>query len=105
MATLVFGCFLVFHQSPGSQNLIINLIDRFKKKSPHIAYREAWGMTETSPFVTASPSNDIVHGSIGKVLPNTEIKIVDVETGLALGPNKDGEICVRGPQVKITYLT
>ena len=31
-------------------------------------------------------------------------KIIDVETGKALGPNKVGEILVRGPQIMLGYL-
>ena len=38
-------------------------------------------------------------GSCGVLLPNTEGKIVDLETGKAVGPNQTGELCVKGPQV------
>jgi acyl-CoA synthetase (AMP-forming)/AMP-acid ligase II len=36
--------------------------------------------------------------------PNTECKIIDLETGKPLGPGERGEICVRGPQVMKGYL-
>jgi acyl-CoA synthetase (AMP-forming)/AMP-acid ligase II len=36
--------------------------------------------------------------------PNTECKIIDLETGESLGRNKEGELCVRGPQVMKGYL-
>jgi 4-coumarate--CoA ligase len=42
--------------------------------------------------------------SIGPPIPNTEAKIVDVVSRAELGPNEEGEICVRGPQVMKGYL-
>jgi acyl-CoA synthetase (AMP-forming)/AMP-acid ligase II len=68
--------------------------------------RQGYGMTETSPVTHSSPANpDLVKfGSVGVTAPNTECKIIDLETGETLGPNKEGEICVRGPQVMKGYL-
>ena len=56
-------------------------------------------MTETSPIVTLAPKEDLKIGSCGVLLPNTEAKIVDLESGEPLGPNLRGELCVKGPQV------
>ncbi|TKR83278.1 hypothetical protein L596_016899 [Steinernema carpocapsae] len=42
-------------------------------------------------------------GSSGKLLPQLELKIIDVDTKEALGHNKPGEICVRGITVMIGY--
>jgi acyl-CoA synthetase (AMP-forming)/AMP-acid ligase II len=44
------------------------------------------------------------HGSVGTPAPNTECKLVDPATGAELGPNQEGEVCVRGPQVMMGYL-
>ena len=41
-----------------------------------------------------------VYGSCGQLLPNAEAKVVDLNTGEALGPGQRGELCVRGPQVR-----
>jgi acyl-CoA synthetase (AMP-forming)/AMP-acid ligase II len=67
---------------------------------------QGYGMTETSPVIHMSPSDpsQIKHGAVGQCLPNTECKIVDMETGGALGHNREGEICMRGPQVMKGYL-
>ena len=67
---------------------------------------QAWGMTELSPVGNLNPDSPerIDVASIGPCLPNTECKIVDLETGVALGPNSPGEMCVRGPQVMKGYL-
>ena len=43
-------------------------------------------------------------GSIGWVVPDTEVKIVDVASGVELGANQDGELWARGPQVMKGYL-
>ena len=77
------------------------LIDVFHKKAPNVRFREGWGMTETSPSVCQSQDETFNPGSCGFLLANTEAKIVDLESGIALGPNKTGELCIRGPQVLI----
>jgi acyl-CoA synthetase (AMP-forming)/AMP-acid ligase II len=61
---------------------------------------QGYGLTETSPVVTAHPSEEarIRHGSAGQLLPNTEAKVVDPATGEALGRNRDGELCFRAPR-------
>jgi acyl-CoA synthetase (AMP-forming)/AMP-acid ligase II len=68
--------------------------------------RQGYGMTETSPVTHSSPSDpaQVKFGSVGFCAPNTECKIIDLETGVPLGPNKEGELCVRGPQVMKGYL-
>lgn len=68
--------------------------------------RQGYGMTETSPVIHMSPvdAGKIKHGAVGQCVPNTECKIVDMETGASLGHNQEGEICMRGPQVMKGYL-
>ncbi len=68
--------------------------------------RQGYGMTETSPVTHSSPSEPslVKFGSVGIAAPNTECKIIDLETGELLGPNQEGEICVRGPQIMKGYL-
>ncbi len=66
------------------------------------AVAQGYGMTETSPATHGTRGGDT--RSIGAPVPNTESKIVDLTTGAELGPNEEGEICVRGPQVMKGYL-
>ena len=68
--------------------------------------RQGYGMTETSPVTHSSPAppKTIKFGSVGVPAPNTECKIVDLETGEALGVGQRGEVCVRGPQIMKGYL-
>lgn len=64
-----------------------------------------YGLTEVSPLSHASLSLDRGKpGSVGYCLPNTECKIVDLLTNAELGPNEEGEIWIRGPQVMKGYL-
>jgi acyl-CoA synthetase (AMP-forming)/AMP-acid ligase II len=63
-------------------------------------------MTEASPVTHLSPTINAPAkpGSIGQVVPNTEVKIVDLTTGQALGPRQQGELLIRGPQIMRGYL-
>ena len=67
---------------------------------------QGYGLTETSPVTHSVPDDeeDVIPGSIGPALPNTEVKIVDVETGEELGVGQDGEIWMRGPHIMKGYL-
>jgi long-chain acyl-CoA synthetase len=67
---------------------------------------EGFGMTEASPVTHCNPIYGTrKNGSIGIPLPDTEAKIVDLETGadLPIGGEQQGELCVRGPQVMKGY--
>jgi len=68
--------------------------------------RQGYGMTETSPVTHSSPAPpmQVKFGSVGDPAPNTECKIIDLETSEPLGPNQKGEVCVRGPQIMVGYL-
>ena len=63
---------------------------------------EGYGLTETSPTVSANPGNGVQIGTIGVPLPGTEIQIRD-DAGAPLGLDAPGELCVRGPQVMAGY--
>ncbi len=67
---------------------------------------QGYGLTETSPVTHVNPYTPagIKHGSAGLALPNTETRIVDIETGGSLGANQSGEVYIRGPQVMKGYL-
>ncbi len=64
---------------------------------------EGYGLSETSPVVTANPTNATAYsGSIGLPLPSTEVQILD-EQGRPLAAGERGEIAVRGLQVMTGY--
>ena len=66
----------------------------------------AYGQTESSPVITQTRTNDPLElkvSTVGKVLPNVELKIVDIESGDELPPGKQGELCTRGYLVMKGY--
>ncbi len=68
--------------------------------------KQGYGLTETSPITHMSPDDtaEIKSGASGRLIPNTESRIVDYSTGEDLGPNRKGEVWIRGPQVMKGYL-
>jgi long-chain acyl-CoA synthetase len=65
---------------------------------------EAYGLAEASPAVIAMPlAGRRQSGVVGLPLPDTEAKIVDLDSGAALEAEQVGELWVRGPQVFAGY--
>jgi acyl-CoA synthetase (AMP-forming)/AMP-acid ligase II len=81
-------------------------LTRACNKRLNLNIRQGYGMTETSPVTHSSPADpaSVKYGSVGFAAPNTECKIIDLESGEPLKPNKEGELCVRGPQIMKGYL-
>ncbi len=67
---------------------------------------QGYGLTEVAGAsqVNHVPVPPEKQGSVGPVLPNTESKVLDTETGETLGVGKRGEVCIRGPHVMVGYL-
>jgi long-chain acyl-CoA synthetase len=63
---------------------------------------EGYGLTETSPVVSANIPEDCQLGTIGKPVPGTECKVIN-DSGAELSNGEEGELCVRGPQVMLGY--
>jgi acyl-CoA synthetase (AMP-forming)/AMP-acid ligase II len=67
--------------------------------------QQGYGLTEASPVTHHAHQHDEnVHGTIGTLLPSTEARLVDAETGRDAAAGEPGEIWVRGPQVMLGYL-
>jgi fatty-acyl-CoA synthase len=65
-----------------------------------------YGMTETSPISTMSVRDDPLDrrvGTVGRVMPHVEIKVVDPATGAILPRGQVGEFCTRGYSVMLGY--
>jgi acyl-CoA synthetase (AMP-forming)/AMP-acid ligase II len=67
---------------------------------------QGYGLSEASPVTHLAPreSKDIPIESIGPPVPETECRILDLETGVEMEPGHRGELYVRGPQVMQGYL-
>ena len=67
---------------------------------------QGYGMTEASPVTHLTPTTfpNYKVGSLGMPVPNTEVMIVDTESGKPLNQGESGEIWIRGPQIMKGYL-
>ena len=66
----------------------------------------AYGMTETSPVSTQTHTDDSLErkvGTVGRVAPHLEVKIVDPVSGDTLPRGEAGEFCTRGYSVMLGY--
>jgi 4-coumarate--CoA ligase len=60
---------------------------------------KAYGMTEVAGrvFATVGMKESRIVGATGKVMSNSQAKIVDPDTGIGLPPMMPGELWIRGP--------
>jgi len=65
-----------------------------------------YGLTEASPGITQTSRDDALEHrtqTVGRVLPEMEVKVVDPATGQEAGVDEPGELCVRGYNVMKGY--
>jgi fatty-acyl-CoA synthase len=88
--------------SPCPVEVMKQCIERMNMEQVTICY----GMTETSPVSTQTAVDDPIDkrvGTVGRVHPHVEIKIVDPETGETVPRGATGEFCTRGYSVMLGY--
>lgn len=88
----------------GSAPLLLEIKQRFEKSSGAVVF-EGYGLSECP---TASHCNPVKgknkEGSIGMPLPDTEVKVIDLDDGKTeLAAGEVGELVLRGPQVMWGY--
>nr|QLM00647.1 4-coumarate-CoA ligase 2 [Ziziphora clinopodioides subsp. bungeana] len=93
----------------GAAPLGKELEEAVRNKFPNAKLGQGYGMTEAGPVLAmclafAKEPYEIKSGACGTVVRNAEMKIVDTETGVSLGRNQPGEICIRGDQIMKGYL-
>jgi acyl-[acyl-carrier-protein]-phospholipid O-acyltransferase/long-chain-fatty-acid--[acyl-carrier-protein] ligase len=74
------------------------------RKKHNVTLLEGYGATETSPVVSVNTLEDNRPGSIGKVIPNVQVRIEKLETGEECKPREVGKILVKGDLVMKGYL-
>lgn len=88
--------------SPCPEEIMRQVIDVMHMEEVTICY----GMTETSPVSLQTRTDDELErrvGTVGRVVPHAEVKVVDPVTGETLPVDSDGELCTRGYLVMQGY--
>jgi fatty-acyl-CoA synthase len=88
--------------SPCPVEVMKRVMDRMHMSEVGICY----GMTETSPVSLQTAVDDPVAkrvGSVGRVLPHIEVKVIDPVTGATVPRDGGGELCTRGYSVMAGY--
>ncbi|GJM18286.1 MAG: long-chain-fatty-acid--CoA ligase [Phycisphaeraceae bacterium] len=68
-----------------------------------VTIAEGFGMTECSPVTHWCRPDEFKPHSVGKALPRVEQRVVDIESGQPVGPEAEGELRVRGPNIMRGY--
>ena len=94
----------VRHFNSGGAPCPVEVLEAFERRIGR-PLTEGYGLSETSPVTHSTPQLAVRKpGSIGLPFPDTDMKIVDVETGAReLPPGEAGELCISGPQVMKGY--
>lgn len=88
----------------GSSPLHPDFIARFETAFGRSLF-EGFGLSEASPVTHSTPLYGTRKvGTVGLPMPDTDIKVVDLETGMRdLPTGEAGELCICGPQVMKGY--
>ena len=99
-----FGLEHVRHFNSGGAPCPVEVMEEFERRIGR-PLLEGYGLSETSPVTHSTPQLARRKlGSIGVPFPDTDTKVVDVETGLREMPfGEAGELCIAGPQVMKGY--
>ncbi|MFH8366762.1 AMP-binding protein [Streptomyces sp. NPDC018031] len=88
--------------SPCPVEVMKRVVERMHMAEVSICY----GMTETSPVSTQTRRDDDIErrtGTVGRVMPHIEVKVVDPATGVTVPRGTSGELCTRGYSVMLGY--
>lgn len=92
------------HASGGGSSLSVSAQEKYHALTGKYI-SQAYGLSEVSSTAVISPfSGGRISESIGIPLPDTDVRIVDIDTGTKeCQPGETGEIIIRGPQLMEGY--
>uniref|UniRef100_A0A182NL03 Luciferin 4-monooxygenase n=1 Tax=Anopheles dirus TaxID=7168 RepID=A0A182NL03_9DIPT len=88
----------------GAAPLSKEIEDQVRERLGVAFIRQGYGMSETTLGVLMQDGFENKAGSVGKVRMGQWVKVVDPETGRALGPNQRGELCFKGSLIMKGYV-
>jgi long-chain acyl-CoA synthetase len=98
------GLDLVRHFNSGGAPCPVEVLEEFQRRTGR-PLTEGYGLSETSPVTHSTTQLGLRKlGTVGLPVPDTDLKVVDAETGereLPIG--EAGELCIAGPQVMQGY--
>lgn len=99
-----YGLDRVRHYTTGGAPCPLPVIERWEQLTGRPLF-EGFGLSEASPVTHSTPQFGLRRaGTIGVPVPDTDIKIVDIETGTREMPiGEPGELCIAGPQLMKGY--
>jgi long-chain acyl-CoA synthetase len=68
-----------------------------------VRIHEGYGLTETAPVTNWLRPEEFRRHSVGRAVPDCRIRIVHPESGREVGPNREGEIRIAGPNIMAGY--
>ena len=87
----------------GAERISKDVVEKIKSFGEDKSLVEGYGITECAPMISLNLTGDQSKG-VGQHLSNIEICIVDPETLKVLDKDKEGEFCVKGPNVFNGYV-
>jgi fatty-acyl-CoA synthase len=88
--------------SPCPVKVMRQVIDKMNMKDITICY----GLTESSPVITQTRTEDDIRKkveSVGRPMPEIEVRLIDPDTGQPVNPGIQGEVCCRGYNIMKGY--
>ena len=88
----------------GSAPIAMEVLEKFER-AINVPLNQGYGLSEASPVTHSTPHLAMRKpDSIGLPMPDTDMKVVDLETGTRELPfGQEGELCIAGPQIMKGY--
>jgi len=89
----------------GASIMPVTVLQRLREQYPDIGFYNCFGQSEMAPLCTVlrPEEHDARPASAGRAISTVELRVVDPETGEAVGPGTPGEVQYRSPQLFSGY--